>query len=102
MARTVLTDESGRWFDKSKAEAFEEDTYWNGQNRCSKATGSPWEHETLYYTAGKPWILYHTSSWPGVMDTYELIDNETAARWLLENDHEHPAVEREIAALEIR
>lgn len=57
MARTVLTDGTNRWFDKSKAERFEEDTYWNGNNLISKATGSQWDHQALYRTAGKKWIL---------------------------------------------
>lgn len=102
MARIVLTDGSARWFESSKAEHFDEDTYWDGNNICSKATGSRWEHETLYRTAGKQWVLHHTSSWQGAQDTWTMIDDDEAARWLVTNGLEHPDVEAEIANLEIK
>lgn len=102
MTRTVLTDGSGRWFDRSKAEQFDEDTYWNGSNMISRATGSQWDHETLYRTVGKQWIVYRTSGWQGVTDRYELIDDETAAKWLVENGHENPDVAAQIEALEVK
>lgn len=57
MARIPLTDGSGRWFDSAKTESFDEETYWNGNNHISKATGSQWDHERLLRTAGKRWIL---------------------------------------------
>jgi hypothetical protein len=102
MTRTVLTDGSNRWFDRAKSESFEEDTYWNGNNMISKATGSQWEHETLYRTIGKKWIVGHTSQWQGSTDTYEEISDQEAAEWLIRNGHEHADVESEIAALEIQ
>ena len=45
MRRQATTDGSGSWFDLDKAESFEEETQWNGNNHISKATGSQWEHE---------------------------------------------------------
>lgn len=59
MNRIVLTDGSGRWFDGEKAQQWEEETYWNGNNHISKTTGSQWEHETLYRTKGEIYILRH-------------------------------------------
>ena len=38
MERKALTDNSGKWFDVSKAEIFEEDCVWNGSNNISCAT----------------------------------------------------------------
>jgi hypothetical protein len=102
MQRIVLTDGSARWFDREKAERFEETTHWNGNNHISDATGSQWEHEALYRTAGKKWVLHHWSQWQGSEPTWEEIDAEAAARWLVTNGHEHPDAEQQIAALEIQ
>lgn len=99
MSRIVLTD--GRWFDPKKAEKFDEDTRWDGNNHISLATGSQFNHERLYRTAGKCWILHSWSQWQGSGESYQEIDNNEAARWLVANGHEHDAVEEEIAALEV-
>ena len=101
MNRVPLTDGTGRWFDESKAEKFTEDTYWDGHNHISKATGSQWDHESLYYTAGKQWVKYSSSQWEGHGEGYELIDADKAAVWLVTNGEQHPAVAEEIASLEI-
>jgi hypothetical protein len=102
MARIVLTDGTSRWFESDSAEAFEEDTRWNGNNHVSLATGSWTDHETLYRTAGKKWIVYHWSQWQGSMPTNEEISDEEAAAWLVRNGYEHPDAAEQIAALEIR
>lgn len=100
MARIVLED--GRWFDSSKAEKFNEDTEWDGNNMRSCATGSPHNHERLYRTAGGKWILHGWSQWQGSMEWHREIDNDEAARWLVKNGHDdHEACEAEIAALEV-
>lgn len=101
MKRIVITDGSGSYFDSDKAEYFEENTRWNGQNHISVITGSQWEHEGLYRTAGGRWVKNVWSDFQGSAEVYELIDNEEAARWLSINGHEHEACEKEIAALEI-
>ena len=102
MARTPLTDGSGRWFDREAAEAFDEGTRWNGNNHISLATGSQWDHEELYRTAGGKWILRHWSQWQGSGESYEEIGDHEAAKWLAVNEHEpHEACATEFAALEI-
>jgi len=103
MKRTVLTDGSERWFDRSKAEAFEESTEWNGSNHISLATGSQWEHQTLWRTAGGRWIVESTSQWQGSRDTRVEVTNEQAARWLSVNEYDeaHEACAVEYAALEV-
>lgn len=95
-------EEYAGWFDPTKATAIEEDTRWNGQNRISCATGSQWEHETLYRTAGDKWVLCHRSQWQGGGESYALIDDEEAAWWLVRNNAEHPAALAAIAAQEVR
>jgi len=102
MRRIALTDGSGRWFDCDRAERFEEDTYWDGSNLRSKATGERFDHETLYRTAGGRWILQHWSQWQGSVDSWTEISNQEAAAWLVRNGHDpHPACAAEYASLEV-
>lgn len=102
MGRIALTDGSGRWFDPSKAQSFEEDTRWNGNNHISCATGSQWEHETLYRTPSGRWILERTSQWQGSLPSWEEISAQRAAEWLSINGHDPiPEVAAEYAALEV-
>lgn len=106
MARMVLTDGTGRWFDTDKAKSWEEDTMWNGNNHISKATDSQWEHETLYRTAGGIYVVEHTSQWQGSTPTVEEVSAEEAAVWLSRNDYDDaedagPEVAEAYAALEL-
>lgn len=102
MKRIALTDGSGRWFDREKSIHFDEDTYWNGHNHISKATGSQWEHQRLYRTAGGRWILASWSAYQEVRDSYEEINDAAATVWLVLNGHDaHPSVSEQYSALEI-
>lgn len=101
MKRQPLTDNTGKWFDLAAAEKFDEDTWWNGNNHISCATGSQWDHEALYYTKGKRWILNHWSQWQGSSQTWEELDATAAAAWLVKNHQKAPAVEAEIQQLQI-
>ena len=84
MRRQILTDGSGRWFDLDTAERFDEATVWDGRNRISRATGSQWDHETLYHTKHGHWW----SQWQGTLDRLEEIDEAEAARWLIQNGYD--------------
>jgi hypothetical protein len=102
MTRIALTDESGRWFNAAKAERYEEDTWWDGSNHISRATGGQWDHEVLWRTAGGRWILQRWSQWQGVSESFEEITAPDAAVWLVRNGHPpHPSVNAEFAALEV-
>jgi hypothetical protein len=90
MARTSLTDDSGRWFDTETAVKFMESTRWNGKNHISRATGSQWNHETIYYTKGGRWILYQSSEWEGSLPSYEELAESDAVKWLINNEHTDP------------
>jgi len=95
MNRIALTDGSGKWFDSDKAECYKEDTYHDGINLISKATGSQWEHEAIYLTKGGTFILNHWSNYQGSRETYEEISKEEAARWFAKqefSDDDIPAV----------
>lgn len=92
-----------RWFDTSKAKKFTEETEWDGRNHVSLATGSQFDHETLYRTAGGRWILNHWSQWQGSRPSWREIDDEEAARWLVRNTYSsHEACAEEYAALEVK
>jgi hypothetical protein len=62
---------------------WNEDTYWDGNNHISKATGSQWDHQTLYRSRKGRYYVEHTSQWQGSRDSAEWVSNEEAARWLL-------------------
>jgi hypothetical protein len=100
MKRQPLTD-SNSWFDIEAASAFEEGTDWNGSNHISKATGSQWNHEKLYKTRSGRWIKNAWSNYQGSRETWEEINKEEAAAWLVKNGHESDSLEDEIATLEI-
>lgn len=88
MKRQSLTDDSGRWFDLDKAEKFEEDTFWDGRNRISKATGSQWNHEVIYRTASGLWVKNAWSQWQGSHESWTEISHTESAAWLIANGHE--------------
>lgn len=90
MRRQVLTDGSGRWFDLDAATRYDEATIWDGRNRRSLATGSQWDHETLYRTESGRWIKHSWSQWQGTMDTWEEISEQEAVSWLLRNGYDVP------------
>lgn len=80
-------ERTGRWFDIDKAEKFSEETWWNGNNWISKATGSQWEHEAIYITKGGIFILNHWSNYQGSREYYEVVSKEEAAEWFVKNEY---------------
>jgi hypothetical protein len=89
MARYTMDD--GTVVDtKNATESWDEDTRWDGSNHVSVATGSQWEHETLYRSAkGRYWVQ-RTSQRDGTLPSASWRTPEEAARWLLANDHDLP------------
>ena len=85
MCQIKLTDGSGRCFDHEQAVRFEEKTVWDGHTNFSGATGSPWEHESLYHAASDQWILHHWSIQQGKLNFWRTISGEEAAKWLSRN-----------------
>jgi hypothetical protein len=89
MARCNITNDEGEflgWFDdKSVKTLFEEDTWFNGHNHISKATGSQWVHETLYLTQKGAWVIGQTGN---CRSKYTKVDKIEAAVWLMQNDYE--------------
>jgi len=100
--RQCLTDGTGRFFYPQKAERYDESVYFDGENVISRATGSQWDHETLYRTAGGRWILHSWSQRQGTPETWEEVDEATAVKWLVINRYEDvPEIEEEVASLEV-
>lgn len=88
--RQPLTDGSGRYFYPARAHRYQEGTRHNGTDLISLATGDKWEHEELFRTAGKEWVLRRWSDWQGSGESWELIDASEAAGWLIRNGLELP------------
>lgn len=77
---------SPRWFNRDKAEKFEGESFHNGKNWIQKQTMDQWTGQNLYLTASGNWVLACWSSWQGSIDTYEIINPEAAAQWLIVNE----------------
>jgi hypothetical protein len=77
---------------------WDEATRWNGNNHISVATGSQWEHQTLYRSRKGRYYVEHESQWQGSTPHAEWISNHEAARWLLANGHDE--LPEGLAALE--
>jgi len=99
MKRVAINN--GTWFDMDKAAKFEENSYHDGSNYISKATGSQWDHQNIFLTTGGTFILNSWSNYQGKPETYEIISNEEAAEWFVKNefqDAEIPEVLKEFVA----
>jgi hypothetical protein len=82
---------------ENASQHWDEATRWNGNNHISVATGSQWEHQTLYRSRRGRYYIEHTSQWQGSTPSAEWVSNEEAARWLLANELEVPAELAEVA-----
>ena len=80
--------DGGGWIDLDTAKKFIEDRNWDGHNMISAATGSQWQHETLYRSVGGVYVLHTWSQCQGSQDTWQRISMNDAVEWLLQNDYE--------------
>jgi hypothetical protein len=86
VSRYEMSD--GTVVDTDRAVAsWDEDRYSDGHNRISKATGSQWDHESLYRTRKGRYYVEHYSQRQGSRDHAEWVSLESACRWLLANEH---------------
>ena len=97
MARYRMSDGASVVDTENASQHWDEATRWNGNNHISVATGSQWEHQTLYRSRRGRYYIEHTSQWQGSTPSAEWVSNEEAARWLLANEHEVPAELAEVA-----
>jgi len=83
--------ENGNVVNTEKSvQCWEEESYWDGSNHISKATGSQWDHETLYRSRKGRFYVVHESQWQGSHDHCEWVDEREAVRWILVNGGEVP------------
>lgn len=73
---------------ESAARHWDEGTRWNGNNHISRATGSQWEHQTLYESRKGRYYVERTSQWQGSLPSAEWVSEQEAVRWLLTNEYE--------------
>jgi len=89
------------WFDPAKAEVFEQDKRWDGNNMVGVITGSEWIDEYLYRTKGGRWVRNHDAHrYCNGPDTYEFLTDEQAKDWLLRSECNDDAVERFFGVIE--
>jgi hypothetical protein len=69
---------------------WQEDTYHDGFCRISRATGTQWNHESLYLSRNNRFYVVSSSQWEGSQDSARYVSNEEAVKWLLVNGHEVP------------
>lgn len=84
--------DNGLLYDTDRAEqSWEEQTEFDGSNMISLATGSQWDHETLYATGRGRYFVQWWSQWQGSRDRLTVLSKEQAADWLIRNRYELPA-----------
>lgn len=74
------------WFDPEAAAEYDESTDWDGSNHISVNTGTQWDHESLYRTAGGRWVLCQYSNWQGALPAYAFVTDNAARDWLMLNE----------------
>ena len=89
MSKYTLNNEKVVNTEKAK-QCWDEAERWNGNNFISRATGSQWEHETLFLSSKGNFWVEHTSQWQGSLPYAFSLSKEEAVRWLLENEHAIP------------
>jgi len=92
MERISITDGNGSWFDRDRAELFEEELFWDGCFYISKATGCQSDHEFLYLTRSKQWVLHTWSAHQGASFSYFIIDSDAAARWFARQGYDEKLI----------
>ena len=96
--------DGGGWFNLARAQAFGEDSWWNGSNHISRATGSQWEHERLFITRKGVYVLNRSSDYQGSGESWTRISAKEGVEWLIRNEHEIPqdkALQEALASTEV-
>ena len=85
---TIYTNKDGetRRFDADKATELSEHTWWDGHNMVGR--NGQFDHERLYLTQKKKWVLYESSNWQGTTPTARELDEDEAFAWLLMNEYD--------------
>jgi len=76
---------------ENATKSWDEDTRFDGNNHISRATGSQWNHQTLYRSRKGRYYIVHESQWQGSTPHAEWVSPQEAARWLNLMNHDLPA-----------
>lgn len=76
---------SGLWFDLKHSSVFQEVMFHDGHNNISRATGSEWDHQTVFKTRLGNWVLKSWSQRSGSEPVWEIMPVEDAFIWFLIN-----------------
>lgn len=76
----------GQWFNPNSSQMWMEGSYWNGHDHVSRSTGSTTEHQALYLTASKKWILNSYSDFHTSNQEYRILSDQEAAEWFVKNE----------------
>lgn len=71
-------------------DSWDETTRFDGKNEISAATGSQWNHQTLYKSRKGRYYIENFSQWQGSSPSAEWVSPQEATRWLILNEHELP------------
>lgn len=103
--KVMEKDETGEvidvsWFDRDRAECYDEPTRWDGNNHRGVISGLQIGHECLYRTAGGRWVRYYDArnEFNGP-EFHEFISDDAARVWLLRADKDD-VVEKYFGPLE--
>jgi hypothetical protein len=66
---------------------WKESITWNGNNMVSKATGSQWDHETMYRSKRGRYYIERTTQWQGRPNYAYWLSEQEACAWLIINEH---------------
>jgi hypothetical protein len=67
--------------------SWRESQRFDGRNMISVATGTQWDHETLYRSRKGRYYVEHDSQYQGSLSYAEWISNHEAVRWLIANGY---------------
>jgi len=87
--------------DTNKAiERWDERCDFDGHNMVSRATGSAWDHETLYCSSRGKYYVVEESQWQGTLPSARLVSPREAAAWLELMEIELPEELRQFSEVE--
>jgi hypothetical protein len=75
---------------ENATQSWQEETDFDGSNQISRATGSQWNHQTLYRSRKGRYYVEHESQWQGSRPHVEWVSPEEATRWLLLMEYDIP------------
>lgn len=75
---------------ENATQTWDEETDWDGNIHISRATGSQWNHQTLYRSRKGRYYIEHTSQWQGIRPYAEWVSPQDATRWLLHMVYDLP------------